>query len=518
MTFGNDSNPPGVSRIRRREPGFERNHGLFRAQLLRYAEGMIRLLLPSLFLVLTNVPLLSQESKPVGLRAGVAAIDISPTVFPISLRSGSSTFVHDPLHVRAVALENGTGRAVIALIDDIGVSRETTDAAKAEVAARTGWKVEEMLISGTHTHTAPKGGDAGEGRVAYETRRREGMVEALTKAIESLEPAEVGYASDEEPDEVHNRRWHLKHGTMTPNPFGKLDQVATNPGRDRLLKPAGPTDPEVCVVDVRTRKRRPLGLIANYSLHYVGGIPTMKDEKGREIGMASADYYGEFARIMPYRVGGSNPPANFVAFMTNGTSGDINNIDFEGKRPPRAPFEQVRIVAAKTADAAWRAVKKIESYDENPLIAMRQREVELTYRNMSVEEVEHALRLLKLPKEERSTLHDKAIQYANATVEYSEPGKTEKVLIQAIRVGDQAIVSLPFEVLVEIGLEIKERSPFPRTFTISLANGGYGYLPPPHQHDLGGYETWIGTSKFEKDSSVILTKELLEMLAELRAL
>lgn len=478
---------------------------------------MIRTLLSVLFLVAIP-PLVSQDSKPAGLRAGTAAVDISPTVFPITLRSGSSTHVHDPLHVRAVALENGSGRAVIALVDDIGVSRETTDAAKAAVALKTGWKVEEMLISGTHTHTAPKGGDTSEGRIAYETRRRDGMIEALTKAIESLEPAEVGYASDEEPEEVHNRRWHLKPGTMTPNPFGKLDQVATNPGRDRLLKPAGPTDPEVCIVDVRTRKRRPLGLIANYSLHYVGGIPTVRDEKGKEIGMASADYYGEFARIMPSRIGGSNPPANFVAFMTNGTSGDINNIDFEGKRPPRAPFEQVRIVAGKTADAAWRAVKKIESYDENPLVAMRQREVELTYRNMSVEEVEHALRLLELPKKDRESLHDKAVQYANATVQYSEPGKTEKVLVQAIRIGEQAIVSLPFEVLVEIGLEIKEKSPFPHTFTISLANGGYGYLPPPHQHELGGYETWIGTSKFEKNSSVVLTKELLEMLAELRSL
>jgi hypothetical protein len=204
--------------------------------------------------------------------------------------------------------------------------------------------------------------------------------------------------------------------------------------------------------------------------------------------------------------------------MTNGTSGDINNIDFYGKRPPRAPFEQVRIVAAKTADAAWRAVKKIETYDENPVVAMRQREVELTYRNMSVEEIEHALRLLELPKKDRESLHDKAMQYANATVQYSEPDKKESVIIQAIRIGDQAIVSLPFEVLVEIGLEIKEKSPFPNTFTISLANGGYGYLPPPHQHELGGYETWIGTSKFEKDSSEILTKALLEMLAELKAL
>jgi len=74
---------------------------------------------------------------------------------------------------------------------------------------------------------------------------------------------------------------------------------------------------------------------------------------------------------------------------------------------------------------------------------------------------------------------------------------------------------MPFEVLVEIGLEIKEKSPFPRTFLIELANGSYGYLPPPHQHELGGYETRLGTSRFEKNSSVILVNALLEMLEEL---
>jgi neutral ceramidase len=90
------------------------------------------------------------------------------------------------------------------------------------------------------------------------------------------------------------------------------------------------------------------------------------------------------------------------------------------------------------------------------------------------------------------------------------------VILQAIRIGEQAIVSMPFEVFVEIGLEIKQKSPFPHTFVIELANGGYGYLPTPQQHELGGYETWIGTNKVQKDASVILTKNLLEMLEELR--
>ncbi len=453
-----------------------------------------------------------------GLQVGTAAINISPTVFPIQLRSGESNYVHDPLHVRAIAFKNGDGHAVIALIDAIGVGREMTDAAKAIAAERTGWKATEMLVSGTHTHTAPKGGDTSPGRISYEKTRADGLANALIEAIESLEPAQVGFASDEEPSEVYNRRWYLKPGTMDRNPFGEFDQVRMNPPRQNITQPAGPTDPEVCVIDIRTRKGKALGLIGNYSLHYVGGIPKVIEEDGKEVGMASADYYGEFARVMPYRVGGAKPSGNFVAMMTNGTSGDINNIDFLQTRAPRAPFEQVRIVANKTADAAWRAVKKIEDYDSSPVVAMRQREVTLKYRSMTEDEVAHAVRLLNLPRKDRDAFHKSAARYANATIIYSEPNKTENVIIQAIRIGDQAVVSLPFEVLVEIGLEIKEKSPFPHTFTIELANGGYGYLPPPNQHELGGYETWIGTNKFEKDSSVILTKQLLEMLGELKAL
>lgn len=455
-----------------------------------------------------------------GLHAGTAQVDISPDVFPFQLRSGRSSYVHDSLFVRAIALENADGRVVIALIDAIGVGREMADEAKAVAARKTGWKPEEMLVSGTHTHSAPKGGDSSPGRIAYERKRRSGLAEALVQAIESLQPARVGFATDVEPSEVYNRRWYLKPGTMCKNPFDKFDQVRTNAPRDHLLKPAGPTDPEVCVVDIRTRRNRPLGLIANYALHYVGGIPKVSDDDGRVVGMASADYFGEFARIMPYRIGGSHPPDNCVAMMTNGASGDINNIDFDRHRPPRAPFEQIRVVAGKAADAAWRATKKIERYDEDPIIAIRQREVELKYRVPTQAEIDNANRLLALPRKDRETINRRTTQYAQSTLRMADPEhpKTETIILQAIRIGAQAIVSMPFEVFVEIGLEIKKKSPFQHTFLIELANGGYGYLPTAQQHKLGGYETWLGTNKVQKDASDILTKRLLEMLAELHAL
>ena len=474
----------------------------------------------SLFFFCFTIITISLSGQSGQLRVGTACVDVSPTVTPFQLRSGKSSFVHDPLHVRAVAFECGEGRAVICLIDAIGIGREMSDIAKSRVAEKTGWNPEDMLICATHTHTAPKGGEGMPGREAYEKLKYEKLEEAIVQAIQSMEPARVGFSSEDEPSEVRNRRWFLQPGTMPPNPLGEQDQVKTNANRNHLVKPAGPIDPEISVIDVRTYRHKPLALIANYALHYVGGVPKKMDENGREVGMASADYFGEFSRIMPFRIGGVNPPDNFVAMMTNGASGDINNLVFTGSRAPRSPFEQIRIVASKAADASWRAVKKIENYDTKPLIATRQREVDLPYREPDEREIGLAKDLLNRTRQEREAINSRTTSVATRVIEYAKPEhpRTEPVLIQAFRIGDQAIVSMPFEVLVEIGLEIKKKSPFERTFLIELANGGYGYLPPPNQHKLGGYETWLGTSRFQPQSSEILIKHLLEMLQELKQL
>ena len=474
----------------------------------------------SQFFLWFTIITISLSGQSVQLRVGTACVDVSPTVTPFQLRSGKSNFVHDPLHVRAVAFECGEGRAVICLIDAIGIGREMSDIAKSRASEKTGWKAEDMLICATHTHTAPKGGEGMPGREAYEQLKYEKLEEAIVQAIQSMEPARVGFSSEDEPSEVRNRRWFLQPGTMPPNPLGEQDQVKTNANRNHLVKPAGPIDPEICVIDVRTNRHKPLALIANYALHYVGGVPKKVDENGREVGMASADYFGEFSRIMPYRLGGVNPPANFVAMMTNGASGDINNLVFTGSRAPRSPFEQIRIVASKTADASWRAVRKIQNYDTKPLIATRQREVNLPYREPDEREISLAKDLLTRTRQEREAINSRTTSVATRVIEYANPEhpRTEPVLIQAFRIGDQAIVSMPFEVLVEIGLEIKKKSPFEHTFLIELANGGYGYLPPPNQHKLGGYETWLGTCRFQPQSSEILIKHLLEMLQELKQL
>jgi neutral ceramidase len=82
------------------------------------------------------------------------------------------------------------------------------------------------------------------------------------------------------------------------------------------------------------------------------------------------------------------------------------------------------------------------------------------------------------------------------------------VRVQALRVSGLGIAAIPCEVFTETGLEMKANSPFRNTLTMGLANGDYGYLPTPEQHQLGGYETWMGTNLLEKEASRKITASI----------
>ncbi len=447
------------------------------------------------------------------LRAGAAAVDITPTEFPLNMpggfRANMAERAHDPFFARALVLDDGVTTLAMAVVDSLGVAPEVLEEAKQSASQQTGIATDRMLICSTHTHSGPPSNatDGPAPAVAYRKVLIQGLAEAIVQAHGALQPASVGAASHPLPDEVFNRRWYLKPGKMPLNPFGKLDQVKMNPPRSPgvLDRPAGPTDPDITIISVQDARRRPLALFANYSLHYVGAVPR---------GQLSADYFGEFARLMPTRLRGGG---NFVAMMSNGTSGDINNIPFTVTRPPREPFEQIRIVARKAADTAWFAHRKIEAHRADVPLGMLQREVFLKYRRPDAEDLAAARKVLAVEDADAvAQLPRLAQNYARQTVraaERQEDGLTVK--LQALRIGDLAVCGIPFETFVQIGLELKDSSPFSQTMVIGLANGRYGYLPTPEQHRLGGYETWLGTNRVQEDASVILVDHLTEMLHEL---
>jgi neutral ceramidase len=454
-------------------------------------------------------------TKPPALRAGAATVDITPQQFPLNMPGGFSANMaeraHDLLHARALVLDDGTTILAVVVVDNLGVAPEVLEESKTIASQQTSIPVNHMLICSTHTHSAPQSNttEGSEPEIAYRKLLIDGIATSIVQAHAALQPASLGSASHPLPDEVFNRRWFLKPGKMPLNPFGKLDIVKMNPGTspDVLDRPAGPTDPDLTVISVQDERRKPLALFANYSLHYVGGVGPAE---------ISADYFGEFSRVMPSRLRAGN---DFTAMMSNGTSGDINNIPFLVNRPPREPYEQIRIVAQKAADTAWLAQQKISQHQAAVRLGMLQREIELKYRRPTDEQVADAkIVLAASTQEEIDRLPRLAQHYARNVIKADErKEQTLMVKLQAIQIGDLVVCGIPFETFVEIGLELKGSSPFPQTMVIGLANGRHGYLPTPEQHRLGGYETWLGTNHVQEDASAILVRNLQEMMAELQS-
>jgi hypothetical protein len=445
-------------------------------------------------------------------RAGAAAADITPQEWPVRVIGNfgltMANSAHDPLNARALVLEDGGVKIAIVLVDSCYVKREEMDRAKELASKRTGISASRILMSATHTHSAPPSraaaGNSLEER--YTERLIRQTAEAVMQANERLRPAKIGWGAVPVPDEVFNRRWFMREGGLLPSPFGETaDKVRMNPpqGSEDLVHPAGGTDPGFSVVSIQTADGKPLALLGNYSLHYVGGVP------GPEL---SADYFGEFSRLVTQKIAPTD--ASFVAMLTNGTSGDVNNVDFVHPRPRAQPYERIGLVAGKLARHAAELASSIE-YHDSASIRMAEKQLRLLYRRPTAEQLRFARAALEEKDEAKLPRNAKA--YAERALRMNDGPEFADLKLQALRIGGLGIAAIPCEVFTEIGLTIKELSPLSPTFTIELANGHYGYLPTPRHFDLGGYETWLGTNYLEPEASVKITRTILELFGQVQA-
>jgi len=455
-----------------------------------------------------------RKTQPAAVfRAGAAMSNITPklgTSINGGMQDNRAAHVHDELHARCLVLDDGRARLAFAVCDSCMLPREVTDEARKLVAAETGLPPANLLISATHSHStgtcAPVFQSVPDPEYPRFVARR--IADGVRRAMNNLAPARIGWGVGSVPEEVFNRRWRMKPGSIPLNPFGSQDQVRMNPpvGSPDLLEPAGPTDPEVSILSVVTPQGRPIALMANYSLHYVGGVGP---------GHISADYFGAFADRVQQQLGADRQEPPFVAMMTNGASGNINNINFRQAGPRMAPYEKIRLVADRIATEAVRVQKSIQHRDQASLSAATA-ELRLSVRRPTAAEVEKARALLAAAPAGQP-LRTMELIYARETTQLVDYPPTVDLLLQTMRIGDVGIVGIPCEVFVEIGLDLKRRSPFKPTFTVSLANGYNGYLPTPEHHALGGYETWRAKSSYlEVDASPKITVRALELLHTLR--
>jgi hypothetical protein len=338
------------------------------------------------------------------------------------------------------------------------------------------------------------------------------IADCVRMAAGRLEPARIGWGVGREERLVFNRRYFMKPGTIPPDPFGRTtDRVQMNPtvGSPNIVKAAGPTDPEVSVLAVESPDGRPICLLASYALHYVGGTGP---------GQISADYFGAWAESVKWASGqvakwaGNTRP---VAILANACSGNINGINFLGQPVRMPPYQQMQEYADTLAAECLRVWRRID-YRDNVELTAALDELELEVRLPGAGDVAAARELLG-DGPIGNQYKERPQIYARETLMMAETfPKTVKTFVQALRIGPLAIATFPGEAFVEMGLEVKAKSPFKPTFMIELANDYRGYIPTVEGHAMGGYETWRAKSSYlEKEAAPKLVSAALRVLGRL---
>jgi len=376
--------------------------------------------------------------------------------------------IHDDLYVKAIALRSGDVTLGLITCDLIDMPVSAVEGAKAAITARTGVPATHVLISCTHTHTAPSavGALGTPATPGYAESLVARIADAFVMAIAQLRPAELAHTSGDCHEEVHNRRWHMKDGRVVMNPGYQ------NPD---ALRPAGPTDPELGVLILREAEtRRPIAVYANLALHYVG------NPCGTWV---SADYFGEYARALQRLAG-----AEFLVMLANGCQGNINNCDFT--RPARTsphPYHQQERVANVVAAETWKQWNILRESDFTSEVTLDAELLRVPFKARTPTPAELAAARALYAQAEAP--HNAEWVYARELVLVAEAPAEWEVPVHVLRLGSLGVVGLHGEVFVEVGLDIKSRSPLPRTLVVGIANGSVGYVATDKAMDEGSYET-----------------------------
>lgn len=420
--------------------------------------------------------LLAPAARAGEFRVGAARVVITPPVgTPIggsySLRPSNG--VLDDLCARAIVVEQDGAKAAFVGLDVCYTARPVITAARELIVGQTGIAPDRVMISATHTHSGPvqtrdnlmdkiTGADR---PLAKEfTAKLPGLIaRAVAEADARLAAARASSLVAREEHTSFNRRYWMKDGTL-----GWM--TARSPDR---VRPAGPIDPDVgvCYFESTDKGSKPLATYFNFAMHptVVGGAKFC------------ADYCGCVARRLAEFKG-----ADMVTLFANGCCGNINQInpDWPGQGGGLPEAERIGTVLAGAALREWPNLRPLETFAPRARSTL----VTLPRRSITDEEVAEAHRVVDLIGKSKQTIP----VMANAVCILETEAKKDVPLeaeVQVIAFSDQlAIVSLPGEIFVELGLALKKASPFPHTFIAELANGSIGYIPNRSAYPEGNYE------------------------------
>jgi hypothetical protein len=441
-----------------------------------------------------------------GLEMGLAVVDITP---PVGYRMCGyfnerlSTGVHDPLYAKALVLRQGDRKAAMVFCDLIAVSRSVSAKVREEAAKKIGVPELNILAAATHSHTGPlyagamrdfmhgravarDGTDPCE-KVDYAAELTARLVRAIGEADAALKPVKLQAGSGRETGLSFNRRFLMKDGATVFNPGKK------NPN---IVRVAGPIDPEVGLLLFRDAAGGPLASLTVFALHLdtVGGT------------LYSADYPFYLEETLRKELG-----SKFVSMFGNGTCGDINHIDVSTDRPQPGGVETKRIGEALGRRVHGELARLKEAV---PRLAVRSEVIRVPLQKVTPDDVAWARKAMEKVGTAELPFLEQVRAYKIMDL-HAMPDPLP-VLVQTFRVSDEvAIVGLPGEVFVDLGLAIKRASPFGTTMVMELCNDAPDYVPTKKAFAEGSYETV--NSRVVPGGGETIAETAVRLLTELKA-
>ena len=402
--------------------------------------------------------------QPALCRAGCARRVITPPIgTPLAgyFHDRFGTRVRDDLHASAVVLEVDGTRLAIVACDLITPSATITEAAREQIAADTGIPPQHVMICATHTHTGPAIVDKNTVGIdeEYLARLPGLLAEAVTAAAADPFAAVLRPGRTQVDGLSFNRLFRLRDGSEV---FGRRGEAEVGN--------AGPIDPELQTLGIVDEEGQLRALLVNFALHVdvIGGGTA---------DFISADWPGEMNRAVSGLYG-----HDVVTLFLQGTCGDINHhAHTPSSLPGRGPAKAMQLGRA-LAGAATLAAERAEPMTELTAGAASDT-LAIPYYTRDADFLAH-LEALRA----RTDLSDFERYLLRRGEAWPYDGQVAEVPLQVLRLGPVAIVGLPAEIFVRLGLEIKQFSPAAFTFVVELANASpTTYVPTTDQAERGAY-------------------------------
>ena len=423
------------------------------------------------------------------LQAGTAKVNITPplTIPYLGYEPRHALFqgVHDPLYARAVALDDGATQVIIIAADSIGYSnailgpgRNFTAEVRQRIQARTGVPAAHIMLATTHAHSTPETIDL---RRLLDTPAAAPWLEVLmdqlasaaAMAFEQRQPSTLKTGVGQVDGLSHNRRVINQQGRIVFGPERTPELKKANPGA---------VDRTVGVLLLTNTANGSCTVLTNFACHPV----TVQVQP-----LVSADFPGPAMQLVEKSV-----PGCTNSLFLQGACADINPIR------DTTDFADVERYGLMLGGEVIKRTMQLSAPDypaSATQVAVQSATVLLQVRDLPPREpaqqlyTEASAKLAAATTEDERKAWGAKQRMAEETLilidRGSEPIPAE---VQVIRIGDIALVALPGEPFVELGLAIKQRSKAAQTWVIGYANDWIGYLTTPQAWQQGGYEVGPG--------------------------